>query len=102
MIAVATEKAQHAIARLLENVYIDDCSFFVTTEDELREIEENLPDFLHENGLINQASTCKGTRGPPGTLNSGFINTTIILQKSEYSLSISVEEYSYKCKTVQE
>ena len=75
MVAVATEKEQHTIARLVENVYIDDCSFSVTTEDELREIEENLPDFLHTNGLIAQATTCEGTRKTIELSSSGLINT---------------------------
>ena len=42
---VATEKEQHVIARMLENVYIDDYSFSVITEDELREIQEKLLTF---------------------------------------------------------
>ena len=70
---------------MLENVYIDDCSFSVTTEDELREIKANLPDFLHTNGLIAQATTCEGTRKPLELSSSGFINTTSILEKAEHS-----------------
>ena len=92
MVAVATEKGQHAIARMLENVYIDDCNYSTTTEEELREIEEKLTNFMHENGFITKAPTYKGTRGPPELSNSGFINTAIILQKSEYSRSDSKEE----------
>ena len=66
MVAVAREKGQHTIARMLENVHIDDYNYSVTTEEELREIEENLPGFMHENGLITKALTRKGTRDPPG------------------------------------
>ena len=81
MVVVATEKGQHAIARMSENAYTDDCSFSTTTEEELKEVKGSLPGFLHETGLITRAPTYKDTRGSPGLSHSGFINTTFILQK---------------------
>ena len=94
MVAIATEKGQHAISRMLENVYLDDCNFSATKEEELKEVKENLPGFLHETGLIFKAPTYKDTRDSPGLSNSGFINTTIILQRSEYKRSDNEEEDS--------
>ena len=67
---------------ILDNIYIDVCSFSATTEDELREIKAILPDVLHTNGLIDKATTCENTRDPLELSSSGFINTTSILQKN--------------------
>ena len=79
---------------MLENVYIDDCNNSPTTEEELREVKENLPGFLHETGLITKAHTYEDTRDSPGLSHSSFINTTFILQKSEYKRSDNEEEES--------
>ena len=92
MVAVATERGQHAIARMLENVYMYDCNYSITTEEELREIEENLPDFLHANGLLARATTCEGTPKKLELSSSGFINTTSILQKAEHSRLNNTDE----------
>ena len=70
---------------ILDNIYIDDCSFSATTEDELREIKAILPDVLHANGLIAKATICKNKRNPLELSSSGFINTTSILEKAEHS-----------------
>ena len=62
MVAVAIQRGQETIARMLENVYIDDCNYPVTTEEELREIEEELPGFMHENGFTIKQSGIKYAR----------------------------------------
>ena len=49
---------------------------------------------MHENGFTIKTPTCKGTQDPRELSISGFINTTIILQKSEHSESDNVEEDS--------
>ena len=53
-----------------------------------------LPGFLHETGLIAKAPIYKDTQDLTGLSHSGFINTRIILQRSEYNRSDNKEEDS--------
>ena len=60
MVAVAIQRGQHTIAKMLENAYRDDCNYSVTTEEELKEIKEELPGFMHEHGFPIKALACTG------------------------------------------
>ena len=53
-----------------------------------------LPGFLHETGLIAKAPIYKDTQDLTGLSHSGFINTRIILQRSEYNRSDNKERDS--------
>ena len=68
---------------MLENVYIDDCNYPVTTGEELREIKEELPGFMHEHGFPIKALACTGEKASQELSDNRFINTTNILQESE-------------------
>ena len=54
MVAVVIQQGQHTIARMLENVYIDDCNYPVTTEGKLRDIKEELQGFMHETDFLSK------------------------------------------------
>ena len=94
MVAVAIQREQHTIARKLENIYIDDCNYSATTEEELREIKKELPLFIHEHEFPVKALTCTGKQDSRELSSQGFINTTIILQESEYRIPDTIEEDS--------
>ena len=83
MIAIARERGLHAIAKMLESAYVDDCNYSVTTIEELKEIRENMPEFMHEHGFPIKALACTGEKAPQELSDNGFINTTNILQESK-------------------
>ena len=62
MVAVAEQWGQHTIAKMLENAYRDDCNYSVTTGEELKEIKEELPGFMHKHGFPNKALVCTGEK----------------------------------------
>ena len=62
MVAVAIQRGQHAIAKMLENAYRDDCNYPVTTGEQLREIKEELSGFMHEHGYPIKTLTCTGKK----------------------------------------
>ena len=70
MVAVAIQRGQHAIAKMLENAYRDNCNYPVTTGEQLREIEEELSGFMHEHEYPIKAITCTGKKDPSRTIRS--------------------------------
>ena len=83
IVAVAIQRGQHAIAKMLENAYRDDCNYPVTTEEELREFKEELPGFMHEHGFPIKALACTGKKAPQELSDYRFINTTNIYKNQK-------------------
>ena len=65
MIAIARQRGLHAIAKMLESAYADDCNCLVTTVEELKEIREKMPEFMREHGFPIKALACTGKKAPP-------------------------------------
>ena len=64
MIAFAKERGLHAIAKVLDSAYVDDCNSFVKTTEELTEIKEKMPDFMKEHGFLIRALAWTGEEAP--------------------------------------
>ena len=76
---------------VIETIYIDYCNILATTEEDLSELKAILSNFLHATGLIARASACENTQDSLQHPSPGFINTTSILERTEYS---SIQERS--------
>ena len=75
MIAIATQRELHTIAKVLESAYVDDCNCSVATVQELKEIKEHMPQFMQEHGFPTKALACTGEAAPQELSDTGFINT---------------------------
>ena len=60
---------------MLESAYVDDCNCSVATVEELKEIEEKMPQFMREHGFSIKALACTGEAAPQELSDTGFINT---------------------------
>ena len=75
MVAFAKERGLNAIAKVLESAYVDDCNSSVTTLEELKEIKEEMPDFMKEHGFPIKALAWTGESAPEELTDNGLINT---------------------------
>ena len=75
MVTFAKERGLHAIAKMLESAYVDDCNSSVTTLEELKEIKEKMPEFMKEHGFPIKALAWTGETAPEELTDNGLINT---------------------------
>ena len=75
MVCIARQRGHRAIAKMLESAYRDDCNYSVTAVEELKEIKEKMPEFMHEHGFPIKALACTGETAPQELSDTRFINT---------------------------
>ena len=69
------ERGLNTIAKLLRVAYVDDCNCSFQTEEEVRELKDNLPKFMKEHGFPIKAMACSGEEVPDELSDKGMINT---------------------------
>ena len=75
MVSFAKERGLFAISKVLESAYVDDCNSSVTTLEELKEIKEEMPDFMKEHGFPIKSLAWTGENAPEEVTDNGLINT---------------------------
>ena len=63
------------VAKVLESAYVDDCNSSVATIEELEEIKNEMPGFMHNHGMPIKALAWTGGDTPTELSADGMINT---------------------------
>ena len=74
MIAIAESRGLKTVAKLLRAAYVDDCNCSFETEEEVKELKENLHGFMKEHGFPIKAMACSGEESPEELSDQETIN----------------------------
>ena len=74
MVAIAKERGLHAIAKMLESAYVDDCNSSFGNHDELDEIKQMMTSFMASHGMAIKALAWTGEKAPEELSADGMIN----------------------------